>query len=384
MRALSLLFLAALLACSLQAQSSASTATNGSTTTDEAATTSTQISSNNSKGAPEKVASNGDEDAQSASAQQSKSAAQQGPKPGKPKPSSGSDLPPIAGSMVGYIDNAIVGSEIRIRVDAGFGNNSPDRAEFFYAQCGCDGPGAHGPGPGLATNINFQQLYMRGEYAPNRHFSLLVDVPVRWIQPQSFDPKTLLPGQLPFGNESGISDVQAGFKLALLASQQRYLTVQFLATFPSGNSYMGLGTGHYSVMPSLLYFQKVTDRFSFEAQAGDTHPMESSGQMPFAGDVFTYGIGPSYELYRGEQVRFAPVLELVGWRVLGGMENNAAALNATGNPFVNVDGINIVNLKAGARTTVGRHQSFYVGFGQALTQDRWYRHIIRFEYRYTF
>ena len=40
--------------------------------------------------------------------------------------------------MVGYIDNAIVvSSEVRIRFDAAFNDQFPDRAEFIYGKCGC-------------------------------------------------------------------------------------------------------------------------------------------------------------------------------------------------------------------------------------------------------
>lgn len=45
--------------------------------------------------------------------------------------------PTIESSMVGYIENAIVGSEVRIRFDAAFNDAFPDRAEFIYAKCGC-------------------------------------------------------------------------------------------------------------------------------------------------------------------------------------------------------------------------------------------------------
>src|SRR5688500_12922263 len=41
------------------------------------------------------------------------------------------------GSMVGYIEDATVRTQVRMRFDAGFGNDVPDRAEFFYAKCGC-------------------------------------------------------------------------------------------------------------------------------------------------------------------------------------------------------------------------------------------------------
>ena len=45
--------------------------------------------------------------------------------------------PQRRGSMVGYIDDAVVGSKVRVRFETGFHNHVPDRAEFFYAKCGC-------------------------------------------------------------------------------------------------------------------------------------------------------------------------------------------------------------------------------------------------------
>jgi hypothetical protein len=380
MRSPTIVFCVVLLSVALQPPSSAFSQAPSAVATDEAPAAATAPTSDNAITAPAATGVASDADAASASAQQSK-APTQTPKPSKPKPSTDSDRPPIEGSMVGYIDNAIVGSEVRIRFDAGFGDNFPDRAEFFYAQCGCDSGGARGPQPGLATNLNFQQLYMRGEYAPMKRLSFFAELPVRWIQPLSFAPGT--GGSFP--NQSGISDVQAGFKLAFIATPQRYLTFQFAALFPSGDSTRGLGTGHYSVTPEILFFQKFSDRFSFEAQVGDTHPTSSSGNVNgFAGDVFMYGFGPSYVAYRGERVRIAPVVELVGWRVIGGLENNAAFLTSPSGPVVSTDGTNIVNLKIGARTSIGNHNSFYVGFGQALTHEFWYRHLLRVEYRYTF
>ena len=308
---------------------------------------------------------------------QGQSQSQQKPKPSKPSPgSTESGKAPIEGSMVGYIDNAIVGSQIRLRFDIGFDNNRPDRAEFFYAQCGCNGGNAPGPKPGLVTNLNFQQLYMRAEYAPVRRFSAFFELPVRWVQPQTF-----VPGTGTFPNEAGLSDVQAGLKFAVLASHNHYLTFQFLADFPSGDSSKGLGTNHYSIGPSLLFFQRVTDRFSIEAQVGDWHPIGGSSfrATGFAGDVFNYGFGPSYELYRSERVRVAPVIEIVGWSVLGGLETNGDLKQ-----IVHSDGTNIVNVKIGVRTSIGDHNSFYVGYGQAVTHELWYKHIVRLEYRYAF
>lgn len=380
MRAPSIVFWAVLLSVGFQAQSSAATAISSAMVADDSAPTAAVASADNSVSAPATSVA-AEADAASTPAQQTK-APTQTPKPGKPKPSSDSDRPPIEGSMVGYIDNAIVGNELRLRFDAGFHDLFPDRAEFFYAQCGCE-PGAAGPKPGIADNLNFQQLYMRVEYAPIARLSLFVELPIRWIQPLHFVPGSVqtAPG---FGNQAGISDMQAGVKFAIIATHRQFLTVQVAAAFASGDSTKGLGTGHYSVEPSVLYFQKFTDRFSLEAQLGSALPTSSSGTLNFAGDVFNYGIGPSYEAYRGEKVKIAPVLELVGWHIFGGLETNPALFGIKKPPVQSADGINIVNLKAGIRTSFGNHSSVYAGFGQALTHNVWYKNILRVEYRYTF
>jgi hypothetical protein len=307
-------------------------------------------------------------------------------KPAKPEPS-------LSGSMVGYIDNAIVESQILIRFDAGFHNNAPDRAEFFYAQCSC----ITGPGPNpVVQDLNFQQLYMHGEYAPARRFSFFTEVPVRWIQPQLQIP---VPQTSPLPNQAGISDVAAGFKLAAIASSHRYLTFQFQARFPSGDGSRGLGTEHFSVEPALLFYQRLTDRAALEAQVGDSHPIGGStcpqlcnssnataAQHPnsFAGDIFFYGLGPSYVLYRNENVRVAPAVELVGWRILGGLETVQPNPKIDFQEALSTDGINIVNLKVGARTMIGAHNSFYIGYGHQLTHEVWYKEIVRAEYRYSF
>jgi hypothetical protein len=43
-----------------------------------------------------------------------------------------------------------------------------------------------------------------------------------------------------------------------------------------------------------------------------------------------------------------------------------------------------VNAKLGARTAVGAHSSFYIGYGHQLTHAVWYKEIVRAEYRYSF
>ena len=312
--------------------------------------------------------------------------------------------PKIPGSMVGYVDDPIVSNQIRIRFDDAFEDRFPDRSEFFYAKCSCYrllntlpglmqsyDPNAPGPGTAIPKAINFQQLYFNVEYAPVRRFSLFADVPIRWLQPQGFisvmGVGLIPPGATAFGNQAGISDVMAGFKVAAIASEGTYVTFQFKSYFPSGDASEGLGTNHYSIEPSVLLYQKLSHRFTLEGQVGDWHPIGGSAGVPvtssegFAGDVFFYGIGPSYRLYSRNRVGITPVLELFGWHVVSGFQTNP---NAPPNAANEVGGLNIVNLKIGLRIGFGFHNSIYAGFGQALTHDDWYKHIVRLEYRYTF
>jgi hypothetical protein len=141
-----------------------------------------------------------------------------------------------------------------------------------------------------------------------------------------------------------------------------------------------MGTDHTSIEPALLFYQGVSDIVAVESQVGVWMPIEGAAPVPtaadgtFAGDVVFYGAGASVAAYVSDRVRFAPVAELVGWRVLNG--NQTAAIG-------DASGINIVNLKLGART-VFEGGSVYVGYGFALTDNSWYDDILRLEYRVEF
>jgi hypothetical protein len=293
---------------------------------------------------------------------------------------------------VGYLDDAIIGNEVRVRFDAGFHDFSPDLAEFFYAKCGCYkalppglpifDPNAPGPGPGVPRSVNFQQLYLRAEYAPKRYFSFFVEVPFRWIQPTSF---LAAPPFAPWTSHGGLSDIQAGGKFALVAAKKSFLTFQLTAFFPSGNAGNGLGTNHFSVQPEVTYHGIMTHRASIDGQFGVWIPIGGSAGVPtagsasFAGNILIYGVGASYKVYDTEKVQVSPVLEMVGWHVLGGFQTFPPAPLAA----LPVGGTNIVNLKAGFRFNFGRN-SVYVGYGHAVTHATWYQDIFRMEYRMAF
>jgi hypothetical protein len=288
------------------------------------------------------------------------------------------------GSMVGYIDDASVESNVRIRFDAAGGNSVPDRAEFFYAKCGCYrglagnpafDPDAPGPGPGIVTDLQFQQLYLEGEAEVAPHFSVLGQVPLRWLQPQSF-----VPGSGSFPNHGGIGDIRAGVKLAFVDTATTIATVKAQVYFPTGDALNGLGTDHVSVEPAFLLWNALSPKVTLESQfgvwlpVGGAAPVPTSAEGHFAGRLFYYGIGPAFTVYDTGRTSLAPVVELVGWHVQDGFETAGTG---------DASGTDILNLKIGARFVVNGG-SFYAGWGHALTDAAWYTDIVRFEYRYNF
>jgi hypothetical protein len=293
-------------------------------------------------------------------------------------------------SMVGYLDDPVVSSKVRVRYELGFQNVVPDRAEFFYAKCGCYrdlGAGhpeldleAPGPRPGAANDINFRQTFVLGEYAAAERVSVFGELPIRSVLPQSFIPDTTPPGDDPFSDQTGIGDLRAGVKLALGSSDVYTATAQVKLFLPTGAADQGLGTDHVSIEPAVLYSGRIGERGMFEAQAGLWAPFGGADGLSdgehehFTGNVFFYGFGPSVEMVRTDRLRLAPVVELIGWHVLGGYGTGEG----------DASGTKIYNIKFGARVTIDDRASFYVGYGKALTDATWYDDILRFEYRHGF
>lgn len=262
----------------------------------------------------------------------------------------------------GYIDSAIIRSQIRLRYDAAYDNNRPDRAEFFYAKCGCN-PGGRGPIK-PETRVDYQDINAYIEIAASNWLSGFVEVPVRFLNPDMND------------NTAGLSDITAGLRVGLIANSSQAYTFQLRAFAPTGDDDRGLGTGHASLEPAFLVFQKLTDRLYVEGELRDWIPI---GGTDFAGNVIRYGIGTAYNVAPCPERQFiAPVLEFVGWSVLGGKQTVFPPGIIEG-----ASGDTIVNAKLGIRAGTFTN-SIYVGYGRALTGDVWYKDLFRIEYRRAF
>jgi len=150
----------------------------------------------------------------------------------------------------------------------------------------------------------------------------------------------------------------------------------------------GLGTDHWSIEPAFLVYQELSRAVAIEGQFAALAPFGGSNGIPassdkkFAGTVLSYGVGPSVAVYQTAKMRVAPVVELVGWHVIDGFETSTNADPAAEANTFNIKYGGRISWKGAADSATGG--SFYVGFGHALTDAKWYDDILRVEYRLTF
>jgi hypothetical protein len=290
----------------------------------------------------------------------------------------------VALAAPGYVDFAVPVTQFRLRFDAAYDNNRPDRAEFFYAKCGCFAQfGQRAPGPPLLeTRVDYQELRPYLEVAWSKRFSTFIEAPVRFINPEQN------------ANEAGFGNLVAGFKYALIACPDQYLTFQLTTTTPTADTDRGLGNELVTLEPGILWLRQLTDRLTLNAELRDWIPINGTD---FAGNILRYGTAVTYLAYNTRNFRIYPIGEVVGWTVLGGKElavfnpgspNGVNAVTQT----LDASGDTIVNAKVGVRFGFGQligpallsRSDLYIGYGRALTGDVWYKDILRVEYSLRF
>jgi len=312
--------------------------------------------------------------------------------PNKNWDSDDNDMPMfISDSNTGYVDNAIIQNQFRIRVDSGSNSHFPDMAELFYGACGCHrvlglNPSAPGPAgtldpsspmtsPLIETSVDYQELSFDFEYALENNLSLFAELPLRFID-----------GEL-LGKEQGLGDIRIGAKFGLLGNSSPHLTAQLRAYLPTGEAKKGLGTDHYSLEPAILFFSRLNEQWTFSSELRYWIPIDgTSGQgtpskVDYSGDILRFGVGLGYDFNLDSRTRISPIAELVTWKILGGqalMSMDGTPMNAQ---WIEVKGKVITNFKLGVRANFANKHSIFVGYGEPLSDWELYENIIRLEFR---
>ena len=175
----------------------------------------------------------------------------------------GQDEPPpitVTDVGVGYIDGAVIGNQLRFRYDTASGLDQPNRAEFFWGW-----PPPQGPGPASdETNIDYQRLTGYLEQTLSADWSWFVEVPILFSDPQVN------------ANSAGFSDLEAGLKWNLIREWDRLLTLQLRTYVPTGKADLGLGSGHLSLEPGLLFFTRPWEPWTLEGEVRAWIPVDAT------------------------------------------------------------------------------------------------------------
>jgi hypothetical protein len=270
---------------------------------------------------------------------------------------------PDCDSAVSFIDSAVPQSQVKLLFQANYDDRRPSRNEYLFPKSGVPGsPGWWIP----ERRVDWQDLTSYIEVAFLSQMSAFVEISTRWVNPD-INP-----------NDWGLGDFNFGVKWAFISTGGLSATLQLRGTVPTRGG-PGLGTSHYSLEPGFLFYLRPIQWMALEGEARYWVPINGSD---FSGDLARYGLGFSFGERNYSDFWFTPVVELIGWTMLGGKEmvtfpDGTGAIHGT-------SGETVVNAMAGVRFGWGDNGDIYIGYGRSLTGDAWQHDLWRIEFRVRF
>jgi hypothetical protein len=197
------------------------------------------------------------------------------------------------------IDPAQPFNNFRIRTALGYNLRLPDRSEYFWAKTQT----GKGPPKGEST-IDYQAARLRMETG-SKKFSTAFEVPIIAIDPENNQ------------NHAGLGDLRLATKTVIVQGKEWMLT-QFMGfQFPTGNAAAGLGTGHMSMEPGLLFRNQMREQTWMHGEFKFLFPLGSDPMH--GGQVLKFATGFNTVWSDTDKSAWVPSLELSAFSVLNGM-----------------------------------------------------------------
>jgi hypothetical protein len=268
---------------------------------------------------------------------------------------------PIADSAF-FVDAARPQTQVRFRVDYGVGMVFPDRSEYFWARSG-----GNGRGPGKAElGLSYADTTMYTEAATGR-VGVFFETSYRSLDPD-FNK-----------HAAGFGDMTVGTKTLLLDCELVQVSLQFKTYLPVGDVGKGLGTGHVSLEPSLLFGIRISQDSFLQAQVAEWIP--TGGDNDYAGAILHYHFSWNNLLFRFHpEVPVISTLEFNGWTFQDGA---FTALGPNGS-FQRAGDYGYFSAGPGLRIFACDKLDFGVGVAFALTEPHWATTLYRMELRLRF
>ncbi len=274
-----------------------------------------------------------------------------------------------------FVDYARPRTVTRFRYDNLQDMTIPDRNTYFLSQTNSSFPSSfknrHGVPYRTDPSAYLQQGYYYQEVAAAKG-SFFVEIPYRSVDP------LFSPGQ------AGVSDINFGMKTMWVDSELWTLSFQFRTYTPSGNAGLGLGTGHFSLDPSLLSSVKLAPDTYLQTQIGNWIPL--AGKPQIAGGVFYYYNSLNQVLFRlSPDIPVIGMLEMDGWYFQDGGYTVPIKRPHYGSVAERaIGGVNYFNIGPGLRVALGKAVDVGGALTWATSANHWASPWFRLEVRFLF
>ena len=197
-----------------------------------------------------------------------------------------------------FVDGARPITQARLRWDAGYHLQFPDRAEYYWARIGGKGPARP------ETNVNYHYLSFYSEAATEK-FSAFIEMPY-W----QFNPEQNRGG-------NGFGNLNIGTKTMFLDCELVQMSFQIVTGIPTGSPGKGVSNGHVSIEPSLIAAIKLYPDTYLQAQIAQWIPI--GGTAGFQGGILHYHASLNHVICRPvADTQLVGTLEFNGWTFQSG------------------------------------------------------------------
>jgi hypothetical protein len=270
-----------------------------------------------------------------------------------------------------FADYARPRTVTRLRYDNLEAMTRPDRNQFWIqgvVQSSTRNPS----GSRRITNLNarIQQFSVYQEAAGERG-SFFIEYPYRQIN-ESYMP-----------TQAGMGDLNFGIKSLLFDCEMLQVAFQFRTYTPTGAAMNNLGTGHFSLDPSILTALKLGPSTYFQGQFGNWIPL--AGNMNLAGGVFYSLMSVNQVLwYATPDSPLIGTLEMDVWSFQNG-GYTAAITSGPKAAFVEKGGgVSYFNIGPGLRQSICNRVDVGGALTWATNSQHWAQPWFRFEARFLF
>lgn len=191
----------------------------------------------------------------------------------------------------------------------------PDRGEFLFARGDGKGKGPTTTVNGLKgiPHINYNQLSMVTEIATGAA-SVAVSVPYRSWDGTPYGPN---PGGRGL-SAAGFGDMSINAKTLLMDTELFMCAMEMKTYIPVGNFSKGLGVGHVSLQPGLVFGLRLSPDTYMQANVLEWIPI--AGDPNYAGAMLQWGASVNHTLWRPvKDVQLIGTMELTGMSFQDGL-----------------------------------------------------------------